>query len=183
MQTPAAENMPVDLRYPIGRFHWPAHVTAEDRDVFIQKIEAFPDDLVKTVSDLNDAQLDTAYRPGGWTVRQVVHHVADSHVNSYVRFRLALTEENPPVRGYDEKAWAELPDAKTAPITSSVAILTGIHERWVRLLRELTDQQWARTFQHAERGAMRLDSSAGLYAWHGAHHHAHIRSLRERENW
>ncbi len=181
--TVSADDIPVELRYPIGRFQWPAHVTAADRQAWIQKIEEFPIALTAAVSDLNEAQLDTRYRPGGWTVRQLVHHVADSHINSYARFRLALTEDNPPIRGYDENAWAELPDAKTAPVRSSLAILTGIHERWGALLRHLTDEQWARTFQHSERGAMRLDATAGLYAWHGAHHVAHVRSLRERESW
>lgn len=130
-----------------------------------------------------DGQLDTPYRPGGWTVRQVVHHLADSHLNSYQRFRLALTERSPLIKPYDETAWAELPDAKTAPIAVSLSLLDGLHARWIALLRSLDEDGFARTFRHPELGEKRLDWTLGLYAWHSRHHLAHIRNLRQRMDW
>lgn len=183
MTSAAAKASTDDLRYPIGRYQWTAQVTAHERQECVRAIEELPGLLRSAVGSLIDAQLDTPYRPGGWTVRQVIHHVADSHLNSYVRYRLALTEDNPAIRAYDEKAWAELPDAKRAPVGTSLALLDSLHERWTALLRQLTEAQWARTFEHPERGPMRLDATAGLYAWHGLHHLAHIRRLRERERW
>jgi hypothetical protein len=135
------------------------------------------------VSGLSEAQLDTPYRPSGWTVRQVVHHLPDSHLNSYTRCRLALTEDAPTIKPYDEAAWAELSDAKTGPIAPSIALLEGLHARWTCLLRGLSDAEFARTFRHPELGEVRLDWTAGLYAWHCSHHLAHITNLRERENW
>ena len=139
--------------------------------------------MTAAVAGLDDRQLDTPYRPGGWTVRQVVHHYADSHANSYVRFRLALTEDAPVIKPYDEQRWAELPDAKSAPISVSLTLLSALHQRWVLLLRSLDDQTFARTFIHPELGEMRLDKTLGLYAWHCHHHVAHITNLRARQGW
>lgn len=175
--------LPTDLRYPIGRFEPPVHITAGNRAAWLQEIEQLPKLLRDAVSGLSGAQLDTSYRPGGWTVRQVVHHLADSHLNSYQRFRLALTEDAPLIKPYDEAAWAELLDAKSAPVDFSLALLESLHARWVLLLRSLSDEQLTRTFKHPERGEVRLDTTLGLYAWHGRHHVAHIRNLRDREGW
>jgi len=132
------------------------------------------------VAGLSEPQLDTPYRPGGWTVRQVVHHVPDSHINSYVRFRLALTENEPTVKPYDESRWAELADSRTAHIETSLALLESLHERWVLLLRSLSPADFRRQFRHPELGAVSLEKNLALYAWHGRHHVAHITSLRER---
>jgi uncharacterized damage-inducible protein DinB len=173
----------VDLQYPIGRFAFPGQVPAGERTVFIQEIAQAPSDLRAAVAGLSGEQLDTPYRPGGWTVRQVVHHVPDSHMNSYVRFRLALTEDEPTIKPYEESRWAELADARTAPIEPSLALLEALHERWVLLLRSLSDADFARPFRHPEMGVVRLDQNLALYAWHGRHHVAHIKSLRERMGW
>jgi hypothetical protein len=172
-----------DLRYPVGKFRFPDHVALEERTQFVDQIAEAPAHLRAAVAGLSDAQLDTPYRPGGWTVRQVVHHVPDSHLNSYVRFHLALTEDQPDVKAYYEDRWAELPDARTAPVEISLALLDALHHRWVGLLRSLTDQDWKRTFRHSEVGLVRLDQNAALYAWHGRHHLAHITGLRERIGW
>ena len=142
-----------------------------------------PSRLREIVKDLRDGQLDTAYRPGGWTARQVVHHLADSHTNSYCRFRLALTEDLPVIKAYDEARWAELSDAKQAPIELSLTLLDALHGRWVLLLESLTEEDFRRAFRHPEHGEMRLDWTLGLYAWHCRHHVAHIAGLREREGW
>jgi hypothetical protein len=173
----------VDLQYPIGRFEWPAAVSREQLATWIAGIEKLPDELQAVVAALHPKQLDTPYRPGGWTVRQLVHHLADSHLNCYQRYRLALTEEAPVIKPYDEKAWAELSDAKTGPVDISLLLLRTLHARWTSLLHSLTATEWARVFVHPERGAMRLDMTTGLYAWHSLHHVAHIRKLREREGW
>jgi hypothetical protein len=135
------------------------------------------------VKGLSDEQLDTPYRPDGWTVRQVVHHVADSHVNSYCRFKLALTEDNPSIKGYDENLWAQLTDGRGGPVEVSLRLLECLHSRWVALLRSLGEAEWKRTFHHSELGPVRLDQNAGLYAWHGRHHTAHITGLRDRMGW
>jgi uncharacterized damage-inducible protein DinB len=172
-----------DLRYPVGRFKAPADITSAQRTEWLKDLEALPAELATAVSGLDDQQLDTPYRPHGWTVRQVVHHVADSHMNSYVRFRLALTEDAPVIKPYAEDRWAELPDAKSAPIDVSLALLTSLHQRWVSLLRSLDDQGFARTFVHPENGETRLDKALALYAWHGHHHVAHINNLRKRMGW
>jgi len=132
---------------------------------------------------LSTEQLDTPYRPGGWTVRQVVHHLPDSHLNSYIRFRLALTEKEPTIKPYDQERWAELDDAKTAPIEPSLALLEALHQRWIMLLRSLIPADFARTFNHPEMGIVTLDATLRLYEWHGRHHTAHITSLRERMGW
>ena len=172
-----------DLRYPVGKFRFPETVSAEDRRQFVEQIAETPLRLRSAVKGLADPQLDTPYRPGGWTVRQVVHHVPDSHLNSYVRFRWALTEEEPTIKAYFEDRWAELPDASTAPVEISLRLLECLHARWVGLLRSLDDTQWKRTFRHPELGLISLEKNAALYAWHGRHHVAHITSLRERMGW
>ncbi len=175
----------MDLRYPIGRFERPASVSAADRAQFIAAIAAAPAALRAAIRGLDDAQLDTPYRPGGWTVRQVAHHVPDSHLNAYVRFRLALTEPNPTIKPYDEAKWAELPDARGPLVAESLALLDGLHARWTALLRAMTPGEFARTLVHPERpGApMTLDAVLALYAWHGRHHVAHVTALRERMGW
>ncbi|MBN4046751.1 bacillithiol transferase BstA [bacterium AH-315-P07] len=172
-----------DLRYPIGPLNMEPEINSENVEIWIHEIEATPVKLREAITGLNDLQLDTPYRPKGWTVRQVVHHLADSHMNSYVRFKLALTEDNPSVRGYDERAWAELPEAKSGPIDFSLDLLEAIHRRWVIVLRNLTVEQLDRTFQHSELGPVKLSINVNLYAWHGKHHVAHITALREREGW
>jgi hypothetical protein len=173
----------MDLRYPIGKFERPAVITAEQRTRWIDEIEAAPARFREAVSGLSEPQLDTPYRPDGWTVRQLVHHVADSHVNSYVRFRLALTEDRPAVKGYDEKLWATLPDAAGAPVEISLRLLETLHARWVLLLRGLSDADFGRTFQHSEVGLLDLGTNLALYAWHCRHHAAHITELRKRMGW
>jgi len=175
--------MDEDLSYPVGRFDFSQTITPEMRPGLIATIRQAPEAVRQAVAGLDDTQLDTPYRPGGWTVRQVVHHLADSHINSYVRFRLALTEDSPAVKGYDENKWAELPDAKTAPVALSLPLLTHLHERWTAMLSVLTGEQWIRTFQHSKLGAMKLDTLLALYAWHGRHHTAHITRLRQRMGW
>jgi hypothetical protein len=173
----------MDLRYPVGPYQAPEVISAAQRSLWIRQIETLPSSLRQAVLGWSDAQLDTPYRPAGWTVRQVVHHLPDSHLNSYTRFRLALTEDSPVIKPYDEAAWAELPDAKAAPITSSLALLEGLHARWTALLQSLGDAAFARTFQHPQLGEIRLDWTLGLYDWHCRHHLAHITSLRARERW
>jgi len=173
-----------DPRYPIGRFSPPAgEITPQDLQAAIDAIAALPSELRAETSGLTEEQLESPYREGGWTVRQLVHHVADSHLNSYARFRKALTEVEPLIFAYDEKAWAELPDARHESIGISLEMLDAIHRRWTILLRSLTPEQWKRTFRHPEKGLMRLDATALLYAWHGHHHLAHVTNLRQRGNW
>ena len=172
-----------DLSYPIGRFTYAGESTEEQRRAFIDRIENAPTLLRAAVEGLNPAQLDTPYRPGGWTVRQVVHHVPDSHMHSYCRFRLALTEDTPSVKGYDQERWAELFDSRTAPVEVSLALLESLHRRWVLLLRSMTPADFARTFLHSELGPVTLDRTLALYAWHGDHHVAHIAALRARMGW
>jgi uncharacterized damage-inducible protein DinB len=173
----------MDLSYPIGRFEWPESVTPEMRARFIGEIEAAPSWYRAAVQGLTPTQLDTPYRPDGWTVRQVVHHVADSHLHSCIRFRLALTEDQPTIKPYDQAKWAELPDARTAPAETSLQLIDGLHQRWVVLLRSMSDADFARSFLHPERGVMRLDTTLAMYAWHNRHHRAHITGLRERMGW
>jgi uncharacterized damage-inducible protein DinB len=172
-----------DLRYPIGRFSVEGEIGPEQRQIWISQIEEAPVKLRLAVRGLSDEQLDTPYRPGGWTVRQVVHHLVDSHINSYVRFKLALTEEEPTIKPYDENRWVELADAKHARPEESLALFDALHQKWVLLLRSMTDGDFSRTFKHPEQGVVRLDRMLGLYAWHGRHHTAHITSLRERMGW
>lgn len=172
-----------DLRYPIGPFDPAARVDPSEYGGLIDEIERAPADLRAAVSGLTDAQLDTPYREGGWTVRQVVHHLPDSHMNAYVRFRLALTEPEPTIKAYDEKRWAELHDASSSDIDASLVLLDGLHQRWVSLLRRITPEQWTMAFVHPERGRVTLERNLALYAWHGRHHAAHITRLRQRMGW
>lgn len=172
-----------ELRYPVGRFHPRPEADSGDRAAFIDEIAALPGHLRSAVEGLDDARLDTPYRPGGWTVRQVVHHVPDSHLNSYVRFKWTLTEDRPTIRTYEQAAWAELTDARTAPVGPSLDLLAALHERWTGWLRTLSDDGWARTFVHPELGEMDLAALLQLYAWHGRHHLAHVTSLIERQGW
>jgi hypothetical protein len=175
--------MEEELRYPIGRFEWSGGGSPERIAQWIGEIAAAPGQLRAAVDGLAAGQLDTPYRPGGWTVRQVVHHLPDSHLNSYVRFRLALTEPEPAIRPYDEARWAELGDARTAPVEVSLALLESLHGRWILLLRSLEPADWQRTFRHPEIGLVTLERTAALYAWHGRHHVAQITSLRRRMGW
>jgi hypothetical protein len=175
--------MSSDLRYPVGRYTPPEPIIAAHRPDWIEQIGHAPAALRDAVRGLSDAQLDTPYRPGGWTVRQVVHHLPDSHLNAYIRFKLALTEDEPTIKPYDEARWAVLEDGRNGPPDASLAMLDGLHARWVRLLRSLGARDFARTFNHPEHGKLTLDWVLGMYAWHGRHHVAHITFLREREGW
>ena len=173
----------MDLRYPVGEFDLLESVLPEMRPPLIGEIEAAPARFRAAVQGLTKQQLDTPYRPDGWTVRQVVHHVADSHLHAYIRFRLALTEDQPTIKPYDQAKWAELPDARTAPVETSLQLIDSLHQRWVVLLRSMSDVDFARRFNHPERGVLRLDTNLAMYAWHGRHHAAHITGLRERMGW
>ena len=175
--------MSEDLRYPTGKFSSDGEMTAGRRRELIAEIADAPRRLRAAVEGLTDEQLDTPYRPGGWTVRQVAHHVPDSHLNSYTRFKLALTEDEPAIRAYDEGAWAALADTRLTPVGVSLSLLDSLHERWVILLRSLSETDFARAFRHPELGLVTLDAAVALYAWHGRHHTAHVTRLRERPNW
>lgn len=172
-----------DLQYPIGKFVEDPDVTPEKRRRWIGEIAAAPGALRAAVAGLAPEQLDTLYRPGGWTIRQVVHHMPDSHVHVYVRFRLALTESEPTTKGYDAAAWGELSDARTAPVEPSLALLDALHRRWVLLLTSLAPGDFARTFRRPDSQVVTLDRALQTYAFHGRHHVAHITSLRERMGW
>jgi uncharacterized damage-inducible protein DinB len=163
-----------DPRYPIGRFRWPEVISEQDRARFIERIESTPPRLRAAVTELSAEQLDTPYRAGGWTIRQVVHHVPESHMNSYIRFKLALTETDPVIKPYDEAAWARLNDIGETPVETSLGLLDYLHQRWVIVMRGLSDEQWKRQFIHPELGPMTLERTLALYAWHGDHHIAHI---------
>ena len=171
-----------DLRYPIGRFAPVAASTSAIRAEQIETLRQLPERLRAAVSGLSDAQLDTPYREGGWTVRQVVHHLADSHSNSYIRFKLALTEDWPTVKPYDQEAWARLADSRE-PIAGSLAWVEGLHGRWVALLQSLGEDDFQKGFNHPEMGRQTLAASLALYAWHSRHHTAHIAGLRQRQGW
>ena len=173
----------IDLRYPIGQFQPKSSLTAAERVSAIERIAETPDHLGAAISGLSAEQLDTAYREGGWTVRQVVHHLPDSHMNAYVRFKLALTEREPIVKPYDEALWAELADSRLTGVEVSLALLDALHQRWVILLKAMRPEDFARRINHPELGVISLDWLLGEYAWHGAHHVAHITSLRERLGW
>jgi hypothetical protein len=173
-----------DLRYPIGKFETRTVLTPGMRSGFIDDIEGMPAALRAAVAGLTALQLDTPYRTGGWTVRQVVHHVPDSHLNAYVRTKLALTEDEPTIRPYAEARWAELIDGRTGSPETSLSLLEAVHARWTILLRSLTPKEYARTLRHPEHpGILTVDWIIALYAWHGRHHVAHITSLRQREDW
>jgi len=169
--------MSEDLRFPIGKFNPDFELSLNLRKSCIQTIEDLPGRLFKAVSGLDDEQLNTPYRPEGWSVKQVVHHLADSHLNSYCRFKLALTEQFPAIRGYYEDRWAELPDSKL-PIESSLKIIDGLHIRWAAMLKSMSDDDFARKLNHPESGEWTLDKMLGLYDWHSKHHTAHITKLR-----
>ncbi len=172
-----------DFRYPIGRFHAPASSSPDDRAAQIDTLRRLPERLRAAVDGLDDRQLDSPYREGGWTVRQVVHHIADSHANSYVRFKLALTEDWPTIKPYDEAAWAELPDSRTLPIGVSLQWTEAMHARWVTMLESMSEDDFQRGFKHPEIGPQKLATSLALYAWHSRHHTAHITNLRARQGW
>jgi len=171
-------------KYPIGQFTAPDPITDEDINGYISDIEKLPAELRKLVFDFSEEQLNTRYRDGGWTVRQVVHHIADSHLNAYARFKLALTEDMPTVKPYYEDKWAELEDGKNAPIEISLNLLDALHNRWVRLLKSLNKKDFEKVFFHPEHGKeFSLDETAGMYSWHGKHHYAHIDELKKRKSW
>ncbi len=170
-----------DLRYPVGKWIRQPSVDADACAVLIQQVASAPAALTAAVKGLDDKQLDTPYREGGWTPRQIVHHIADSHMNAYVRFKLGVTEDNPTIKPYDEKSWAETVDGKTAPVEVSLPVIEGLHKRWVQFLRSLDGRAFARTVIHPERGPMTLTDLLQLYAWHGRHHTAHITGLRQRQ--
>jgi hypothetical protein len=171
------------LQYPIGKFQFEGIITAEQRNIWIKEIAEAPQKLRLAVQGLSESQLNMPYRPDGWTVRQVVHHVADSHMNSYIRFKLALTENLPTIKPYDEAKWAELSDSKYLPVEISLQLLDSLHLRWVDLLRSTIEEAFNRSFIHPESGETPLAKNLGIYAWHGNHHIAHITSLRDRMNW
>src|SRR5438046_8580485 len=173
----------MDPRYPIGKFNWSGLSTAEERSRFIDEIAAVPQLMRSAAAGLSDSQLDTPYRDGGWTVRQVVHHVPDSHLNAYVRLKLALTEDKPTIKPYNEAAWAELADSKSTPIEVSQTLLDSVHARFVQLWRSLKPEHFARVLIHPEHGERTVDWLLFLYEWHGKHHTAHITELRKQKGW
>lgn len=172
-----------DLRFPIGRFVMPEVVGVAERAGHVGALGALPGQLRGAVAGLGAAALAVPYRPGGWNARQVVHHVADSHMNCYIRFKLALTEEVPLIKPYDEARWAELADSAGAPLELSLGLVDVLQARWVLLLESLDEGAWRRAFRHPELGVVRLEQAVALYAWHGAHHVAHITALRAREGF
>jgi uncharacterized damage-inducible protein DinB len=167
-----------DLRYPVGKFAFDPALSPEGRQALIRQIGAAPAALRAAVAGLTDAQLDTPYRPGGWTIRQLVHHVADSHMNAFVRFKLALTEDTPTIKPYDQDAWATLADTARTPVEASLALIDALHQRWVTLLESLGATDFARRLVHPEHGALTLDWMLQLYAWHGRHHTAHVAGVK-----
>lgn len=174
--------MSEDLRFPIGEFNPNFEVTSDLRKSFINTISELPEKLANAVDGLDDEKLNTEYRPDGWTIRQVVHHVADSHINSYCRFKLALTEELPTIRAYFEDRWAKLPDNEMS-VNVSLKIIDGVHKRWVKILNSMSEEDFKRELNHPESGHWTLEKMLGLYDWHSRHHTAHITDLRKRKNW
>lgn len=172
-----------DLRYPVGEFVPPTSFSAADRAAAFKTLAELPARMRLACAGLDDRQLDTPYRAQGWTVRQVVHHTVDSHINAYLRTKFALSDDNTTIKPYPEAIWAEMADARTAPVSLSLTLLDALHERWLVLLRSLEPGQFARTIVHPERGSMTLDDVLAMYEWHSRHHTAHITSLREREGW
>jgi hypothetical protein len=172
-----------DPRYPIGRFSRPASLDAEQRQAVISDLAAQPARLRAAVAGLTAEQLDTPYRAGGWTVRQVVHHVPDSHLNAYIRCKLALTADEPTIQAYDEDRWANLSEAKAAPVEVSLALLDALHQRWVLALGGLAPADWGRWLVHPQSGRQTIEQLAALYSWHGRHHIAHVTTLRQRQGW
>jgi hypothetical protein len=172
-----------DPRYPVGSFVRPEIITPDERIGAIATLAELPEQLRNAVDGLNSSQLTTPYRNGGWTLRQVVHHIADSHMNAYIRVRFALSEDWPTVKPYDEAAWAKLHDAATAPVEWSLELVESLHARWVMLLQSLDEPQWQRGFHHPANGPNTVELTALIYAWHSRHHVAHITHLRAREGW
>ena len=172
-----------DLRYPVGEFQSRDQLNPAERRELIDQIAAAPARLRDAARGLDERQLDTPYRDGGWTVRQVVHHVPDSHLNAYTRLKLALTEREPVIKPYDQSAWAMLPDSAQVPIETSLVLLEKVHERFVTILRSMKEEEFARKLTHPEHGLMTLDWLVAMYAWHGRHHVAHITTLRDRQRW
>ena len=172
-----------DLRYPIGKSTFTPNMSREHRAALIQQIAEAPAQLRAAVKGLNPKQLNTPYRPGGWTVRQVVHHLPESHMNAYLRFKWGLTENGPTIKPYDENAWSQTPEVQSTPVECSLAIVASLHERWVNLLNSIPEDAWQRTVEHPENGTMSLEKLLALYAWHGRHHIAHITELRKRNGW
>ena len=174
---------PDTVRYPVGDFRIDPEVDPSKRRRWLREMAETPARLKTAVRDLDDPQLDTPYRDGGWTPRQVVHHLADAHVNGFVRFKLALTEDRPAIKTYEEDLWAETADVRQAPVDASLRLLAALHERWMILLESLSEPQFGNAFSHPQRGLMTIDKAIQLYAWHGLHHTAHITSLRARRGW
>lgn len=175
--------MTEELKFPIGRYE-PKPYSDAQRDAWIRDIDLLPGDLEYAILNLDAAQLDTPYREGGWTVKELVHHVADSHCNAYTRFKLGLTEDKPTIKPYDQDAWVKLPDTVNLPVNISITLLHALHARWVEVLKHIQSDQWERTVIHPEHGKeMSLWFLLGMYAWHGRHHTAHIRNLRNRNHW
>jgi hypothetical protein len=172
-----------DPRFPIGKFHFDGPPSEDQRKKLIDDIGETPAALRAAVEGLSAQQLDTPYREGGWTVRQVAHHVPDSHMNAYVRFKLALTEDEPTIKPYAEDRWAQLGDTRDTPVEVSLALLESLHSRWVGLLRSLRPEDWKRSFRHPELGLVSLEKNLAMYSWHGRHHVAHITELRKRMGW
>jgi hypothetical protein len=172
-----------DARFPIGKFTYDGPPSQQQRDRFMDDIETAPAALREAVRGLSRQQIETPYRDGGWTVRQVVHHVPESHMNAYIRFKLALTEDEPTIKPYMEDRWAQLPDVQSTPLEVSLALLDALHDRFVRVLRGIKSEQWERTFRHPELGLVTLERNLALYSWHGRHHVAHITELKRRLGW
>jgi len=172
-----------DIRYPIGPLEVETPVTPERRREYLAQMTAAPGLLRAAVQSLSDPQLDTPYRPGGWTVRQVVHHLADATLNWYVRTKLTMTEDNPTIKPFAEAPWAELADAREGPVDSSLMLIDGVHTRWMQFFESLGPADWARRFHHPERGPLTMDVTLGTMAWHARHHTAHITELRKRMGW
>jgi DinB superfamily len=178
-----ARNTMGDPRFPIGKFHYDGALSEPQRRQLVEEIEQTPAAIRAAIEGLSPQQLDTPYREGGWSVRQVVHHLPDSHMNAYVRFKLALTETEPTIKPYAEDLWAELADSQFTPVEVSLVLLESLHVRWVRLLRSLGEADWKRAFKHPELGLIALEKNLALYAWHGRHHEAHITELRKKTGW
>jgi hypothetical protein len=175
--------MSEDLRFPIGKFSFDAESALSGRVAAIQAIEELPVRLRQAIAGFNEEQLQTPYREGGWTIRQLIHHIADSHMNSFIRFKLALTEDKPTIKTYEEADWAQTTDVTQVPVEISLKLLDALHERWFILLASLSDEAFKRQLMHPEHGAIDLEYLTALYAWHSRHHTAHITRLREKMNW
>lgn len=172
-----------DPRYPIGEFRRKASYSAEEREGYIEQLKQIPLSLKAALAGLSNAQLDTPYREGGWTLRQVAHHIPDSHLNAYLRVKLALTEDQPVIKPYEENAWVRLADTPNTPLEVSVALLEALHTRWAILFESLAEPDWKREYRHPESGVVSIEATLAAYVWHGQHHVAHITHLRQRKGW